>query len=154
MGPMLCLVSILFYPRGAGHGCTILRLEDVESGFWEVTQTTRMIDVEVRDENVADVIGGKTEPLHLTESRFIRRKSRSHHPYEGCSQSSRRVLEVIEPDTRVDEDQALFSLDEQAMAGHFGLLPLPGPDQRSAVWAHGAAVEMVCFHRPSMTRLC
>ncbi len=96
-----------------------------------------MVGVEMREDDVADVLAAEAESVELVCRRFGRDE---HRPGEEPDRPhpSRRVGAVVQAEAGVDEDQTVVGFDEQDVTDAY----------RSTRRVHGAAVEVVDLHRP------
>ena len=102
-----------------------------------------MVEVEVREDDVRDILCAISEPFDLSERRLLLIESRAaQHVEEERAQSSSWMSDVLHAVPGVDENEPLAELDQQAVAReHGGPLcafatvhqPPPGRAKRHAV---------------------
>jgi len=106
----------------------------VDLGLGEIGEAPSVVYVEVRKDDVPDVVAAEAEPLDLAGSGLggVQRRSDevAHRPDATC-----RVCDVLQAVPGVDQDQAVAGLDEQDVG-----------DDRESGHAHCAAVEVVHLH--------
>ncbi len=121
-----------------------LRREHVHLGLGEVRQPAGVVDVEMRSDDLADVARIEAERAHLLDRRLGLARLRSEERVEDQPELA-RVAHVVEPEARIDQDEPVGALDEQAVADDLRLAEHASlaADQPSAVRAHRAAAEVV-----------
>ena len=101
----------------------------------EVGDAADVVGVEMRDDDVANVLAAEAESLELVCSGFGRHEDR---PGDEAHRAhpSRRVGAVVDPESGVDENQTVVGLDEQHVTDAV----------RRTRRVHRAAVEVVDLH--------
>ncbi len=99
----------------------------------EVGEAADVVDVEVRRDDVADVVASETELLHLAGGGLVDVERRPQQVTRGADAGG--IGAVLEAEAGVDEHQPVVGLDEQHVAHDGG-----------ARCVHGAAVEVMDLH--------
>src|SRR3954465_9514118 len=124
-------------PAGEHRSPPLRRLllgeEHVHGGARKVVEAARMIEVEVRQHDVAYVARVEAEPLDLADRRHLLAEFRSEEREEELAQAFARARAVAQPEAGIDEHQFVCRFDEQAVAGE------PGANPESAAVEEGAA---------------
>lgn len=115
---------------------------DVGLGVGEIGDAADVVDVEVRDHDVADVVAAEAEPFQLTHGGFVMVEYRPDEPPHRPDAPG-GVVAVTRAEAAVDEDQAVLRLRHQHVADRGWT---PGR-------MHGSAVEVVNLHTCSSTRV-
>ena len=84
----------------------------------KVGDAADVVHVEMRDDDVADVVAGEPEPLDLAQRRFVVVEHRLEEVARGPDAGV--VVTVVRPVSRVDENQAVVGLDEQHVTDDLG----------------------------------
>ncbi len=118
--------------------------EDVDLGAREVRQPARVVDVEVGEDDVADVSRVEACGLDLGEGDLAGLKLRAGEGEERTGELS-WVLQVPGPEAGIDEHEAIGGLDEQHVADDPSRLKPAAVaiDQAPAPRTHRPAVQMV-----------
>lgn len=110
----------------------------MDLGVREIGDAADVVDVEVRDDDVADVLAPEAEPFDLSDRRFLVVEERPEEA-AGRAYAMCRIVAVIQSVSAVDEKQAVVRLDEQHMADQSPSTPR----------MHRSTVEVVNLHEPS-----
>jgi hypothetical protein len=89
---------------------------DVDARSGEVRQASRMIEVEVREDDVAHVFALEAERLELGQGGHLSlRRVEAHHRTEEWTEPA-QLAHVVETDARIDERETMpRGLEQQAM---------------------------------------
>ena len=102
-----------------------------------------MIEVEVGKQDVADVAYAKAQALDLTQRGLADIEARSHQETGTGRHVPCRLAQRFLTQPRIDQHQARFRLDKQAVTHHVAVIIETLANQRRA---EGCAVEVVDFH--------
>ena len=86
-------------------------------GVREIADPSRVVEVEMRWHDVADVAGAKSQIHHLPERRLGDVEPWPHHRVEQKSEPP-RLVDILDPKAGVDQDQPVLALDQEAVAAH------------------------------------
>ncbi len=88
MRPVRCHVALALFEGLALHRRLVLNVEDVHLRVREVGQSAGMVEVEVRQHDVAHVVSTKAQALHLPDRSLLGIENRPNRglevPSEGC----------------------------------------------------------------------
>ena len=138
------------------HSRLMLDIENVHDGVREVAHATRMVEVEVRQDQVAHVGRGEAEAADLRKRCLGLIERGAHAHQEQATEALDRTGDIARAQPRVDEDEAVIGLDEQAVADEPGSpqqagMPVHEP---AAGGTHRPAVEVVDPHPRMVTDGC
>ena len=130
---------------------------DVHLRLPEIRNSTGMIPIEVRQQDVPDIAGLITQSFDLPDGRLGRIEPRRCLP-NPFAPKPQRLRDVIEPDAGIDKCKTVVGLDQQTVTNH----PRSLEDAAGAVHetppdrAHGAGVEVMDAHDKPFheTRAC
>ncbi len=114
------------------------------SSVGKVGQAARVVEVEVGRDDVAHIVRVETERGELRDRRLGAVGLRAHERREDAPELA-RVRRVRAPEARVDQDEAVGALDQQAVADELRARQQPslaGEHARPA-GTHRPAVEVV-----------
>src|SRR3954466_14452093 len=136
VGPRTPLLRTV--PHAVEHRSPLLRRlllgeEHVYGRARKVVEAAGMIEVEVRQHDVAHVARVEAEPLDLADRRHLLAEFRAHEREEELAQAFARARAVEQPEAGIDEHQFVCRFDEQAVAGE------PRAKPESAAVEEGAA---------------
>jgi hypothetical protein len=123
----------------------------VHASLGEVVEPTRMIEVQVGEQDVSHVLGAEAESLDLTDGGLSLLERRTVQPSKEWTESPLGLTCVARAEAGIDEHEAvLVGLDEQAVANELRRAQEQvrvAVHQHPAERTHGHAVEVVNAHR-------
>jgi hypothetical protein len=124
----------------------------MDGGVREVLKAAGMVEVEMGQDDVADVAVVEAERLDLAVRGLLLAQPNVEHRSHRAGDPRRMtvgVIDVAQAVTRVDQHQPVrIGLDQQAMADEAPGQPDTAPvEQGAAERAIGAAIEMMDAHR-------
>lgn len=135
-------VAAALRERGADRRRVVLRLVDVHGRVGEIREASGVVEVEVRDDDVAHVSPIEAEAFDVGERGLLEVEPRARHAEEESPEALSWRADVVRAEARVDQHEAVGALDEQAVRDE--PLGRERPPERAArERAHGAAVEVV-----------
>jgi hypothetical protein len=114
-----------------------------------------MVEIEMADDDVANVLAAMAQRLDLADRRILLAKAdavqRAKEFRDALIGLAVRVIDILQAVTGVDQHEAVaIRLDQQAMADEVAEHAFAAPvEQRAPDRAIGAAIEMVNAHRPA-----
>ena len=88
----------------------------MDAGVWKILDPTGMIEVEMRDNDMADVGWRETQLPNLRQRSFFRTQLRPVEAKEEVGQPFARLRHVLRPVPGIDQHQTRVRLDKRAMA--------------------------------------
>lgn len=113
--PLLGTVTHAIHQRLSRASSLHFALHQVHGRSWEVVEPSRVIEVQVRKQDVTHVAGVKAERLDLAYRGVRLLELGPQQRQEHRVQSRPRRGDVAEPVAGVDEDQLRRGLDQQAV---------------------------------------
>ena len=149
----LCLLvaMVIHQPAKLADGFPLAGVE-MHFRVRKIGETARVIAVEVRDRDVSHVLAREPERLDLPQYRLLFAWLVASDELKRAAEALVRQTHVVEPEARVDDDEAVARLEHEAVADHrrsFEPAPSAG-DAPAPAGAHGAAVDVVYFHARSL----
>ncbi len=83
----------------------------------EIADPSRMVEVEMGRHDVADIAGPEAQVHHLPQRRFDDIEPRPRHGVEQESETP-WLVDVFNAEPRVDQDQPVIALNQEAVAAH------------------------------------
>ena len=114
---------------------------DVHLGVREVAEPARVVEVEMRDEDLPDVRRVVAEGADLRDGGLLRVQARAEQPARGSQPA--RVGDVAGAVARVHQDESVGGLDEQAVRDEVPAAPVDEAEHAGGVRAHRPAVEVM-----------
>ena len=154
VGPMARPVALAL-GEGRLHRRGVLVGVQVHRRRGKVREAAGVVEVEVRDQDVAHVLGVEAEAAHVLDGRGGAPRVDAGDGGEGSAEAPRRVAQIVGADAGVDEHEAARGrLDEQAVRHHVAAL------EEAAVAVHEAprdrthrgAIEVVHAHARSLAQ--
>jgi len=105
--PMQGAVAALLFHAAAPHGRLVLGPENVDFRMGKIGNPARVVQVEMRGNEVPDVAGLEAEPFNLAEGRRLGVLDRPHGALEEETQAAAQVGHVGRTKARVHEDEPL-----------------------------------------------
>lgn len=105
-------------------------------GSGEIVEAARMIEVEMREDDMAHVARLEAEPFNLTDCRHLFPEFGTDELEEKAAQSALRIGNVAEAEARIDEHETASGFDEQTVARQ-----MPAADDRFGSVVHELAPE-------------
>lgn len=102
----------------------------------EVVQTAGVVEIEVRQHDVANVLGPEAEAFDLADGGHFLTKIGAQQGQEEAAQTATRVRDVTQTEAGVDEGEAFVAFNQQAVAAQPAAL-----GQRSSPPVHETAAE-------------
>src|SRR5690606_28896334 len=113
-----------------------------------------VIEVEVREDDVANVPRVEAEPLDLAHCGQALHEPRPQEREEEAAEPRARIGHVAKPEAGIDEDQTALGLEQEAMAAQLAAADdraRPPIHQASADRTGGDAAQVVDAHGPTLT---
>ncbi len=106
-----------------------------------------MVEVEVRQEDVADIGRLVTHRLDLADRGLLLAQLDVEHRHHRGSDARPGSADVLEAIAGIDQDEAAARFDDEAVANELALKALAAPvEERAAERAIGAAVDVMDVH--------
>ena len=142
VGELERAVASALCERGPVHRRVVLGLVDVNGRVGKVGEPSGVIEVEVRDDDIAHVPPVEAEPFDVGERGLLALEPRAGQAEKKGPEPLSGAANVVRAEARVDEHEAIGTLDEQAVRDEpFGR---ESPSERAPrERTHGAAVEVV-----------
>ena len=122
--PLLRAIPLPVEPRAACNGGVAFAGHHVDGRVREVVEPTGVVEIEVR------------QPFYLTYGRQLLAEVGAHQSQEKPAQAASRVVDVAQPESRVDEHKPERGLEQQAVTRE-----LPTPDETARAAIHESAAE-------------
>lgn len=124
--------------------------EDMHRRAREIADPSGMVEIEMSGHDVANVARTEAEVRHLPQRRLGDLEPR---PHDGVEQETEPpgFLDVLNPEPGVDQEEAVFALDQEAVSAHRrGRQWRAGAaEQPPAARTQGPAIEVMDAHRSS-----
>ena len=114
--PLLRPISLAVEPRRLLHGRHPFRFEQVHARVWKVVESAGVVEVEVREHDVAHVLWFEPQPLHLADGRELLAKIGAEQREKESTEPAARVAHVTRAKTGVHQGEAVRGFDQQAVA--------------------------------------
>lgn len=116
--PGLMLVGVRVIPQAifevfALEGALDFGGKDVDLGLREVGDPADVVEVEVRRDDMAHVLGRKTKGLDLLEGRDARLRRNPKERRRHKAKAPAGMREIVAPKARIDQDQAVVCFEKQ-----------------------------------------
>lgn len=120
-------------------------------GPGEIWQPAGVVDVEVRDHDVAYVPGVEAEAPHLFDRQLLAQERRASEEQEAPPQGVEWLSQVVAAERGVDQHEAIRGLDQEAVTDQTRPARC-APGQAATDRAEAGAVEVMDFHRTPDSR--
>lgn len=122
--------------------------EHVDAGFGEIFQTAGVVKIEMREQDVADIVRAETESFDLAARGFAFAQARIDEQRPEHRQACMWAADVFQAVTGVDKNQArAWRFDQQTMGRQMPEQAARGAVEESAAErAMRAAIEMMDTH--------
>jgi hypothetical protein len=134
VGPLDAAVANPLSPRRRLDGPLRFGGGDMDLGVRKVGKPADMVEVEVRDHDVAHVVSVEAQSFDLAGGRFLRVENRFNDVPRRSE--SPGICAILQPETGVDKDHTVVCFDQQHVA-----------HQRGSGHIHRPAVEVMDLHR-------
>jgi hypothetical protein len=115
----------------------------------KIGQSTGVIRIAVREDNVPHIRRAETQPLDLPDGRERLVKLKPCRFDGGLTDPLEWMGDVVQPDTRVDERKAVVTFEQQAVAGRFRIRGRVEDAAIQVVNSHGTDVDLISCIRES-----
>ena len=137
--PLRGAVANLLPPRRRPNRAERLCRREVDLRGGEVGHTARVVQVQMRDDDVPHVISRKAQPVDLVDDGFVVVEDRPDHVPGRPNPLG--IVAVMRAVATVNQDESVVGFDQQHVADH-----------RCGRHVHGAAVEVVNLHASGTPR--
>src|SRR5690606_30574824 len=123
--PLLWAEALPVQPRALLLGVLALPPAQVHACVGEVVQASRVVEVEMGQQDVAYVARVEAETLDLADGGHLLAEGRIHQEEEVRAEPVAGGCDIAQPEPGVDQYQAVGGLDQQAVAGQLAAFEDP-----------------------------
>lgn len=142
-------IALMFNPLLRMQGGFVFGLKHVDRGTWEIGEAARLIEIEVGEDDIADVLGFESQKLELPDHRLVDVKlGLPPRLPEGAGKRLHRLGDVMGAESGIDEDDSGRGFDGEAVANELSTREgaSMAVDEELAAGTEGAAIEVVNAH--------